>query len=196
MKIAVLSGKGGTGKTFLSVNLACTEGNSVYVDCDIEEPNGHLFLKPDWQNEKSINVSLPDFNMEACTGCRKCVDFCKFNALVYIKNKIFLFDEVCHSCGGCQILCPAEAVGEKEKEVGRPEWRCENYFRHAKCGRDDRNADYRSDDGGYQRRGQDGDYRLSAGKCVHRYGQHKRRGLLYFGGRANYFWKSQSRNGI
>lgn len=118
MKIAVLSGKGGTGKTFLSVNLACTEGNSVYVDCDIEEPNGHLFFKPNWQNEKSINVSLPDFDMEACTGCRKCVDFCKFNALVYIKNKIFLFDEVCHSCGGCQILCPAEAVGEKEKEVG------------------------------------------------------------------------------
>lgn len=118
MKIAVLSGKGGTGKTFVSVNLACTEGNCVYVDCDIEEPNGHLFFKPQWKGEKSVKVSLPNFDNESCTGCRKCVDFCKFNALVYIKNKVFLFDEVCHSCGGCQMVCEADAVGEKPAEVG------------------------------------------------------------------------------
>lgn len=118
MKIAVLSGKGGTGKTFLSVNLACTEGNCVYVDCDIEEPNGHLFLKPEWQEGKSVKVSLPEFDNNACTGCRKCVDFCKFNALVYIKDKVYLFDEVCHSCGGCQMLCPVGAINDKPAEVG------------------------------------------------------------------------------
>ncbi|GAB6156391.1 ATP-binding protein [Desulfosporosinus burensis] len=118
MKIAVLSGKGGTGKTLVSVNLAASAKESIYIDCDVEEPNGHLFFKPkDLQSEK-ISSKIPFVNPELCNGCRKCVDFCKFNALAYILNKLIVFDQVCHSCGGCTLLCPENALSEKEKIIG------------------------------------------------------------------------------
>lgn len=118
MKIAVLSGKGGTGKTLVSVNLACTAENSVYVDCDVEEPNGHLFLKPKIIRKESVKVAVPLVDVNKCTGCRKCMEFCKYNALAFIKNKPYVFNEVCHSCGGCIILCPEKALSEKEREIG------------------------------------------------------------------------------
>lgn len=79
MRIAVLSGKGGAGKTLVSVNLAAAAGRAVYVDCDVEEPNGHLFLKPEDVETTEITVQLPHFDGDKCTGCRKCVDFCRFN---------------------------------------------------------------------------------------------------------------------
>ena len=91
MKIAVLSGKGGTGKTLVSVNLAAASEKAIYIDCDVEEPNGHLFFKPDDKKEKEVSVLIPEVNNDLCNGCRKCVDFCRFNALAYIKNKIFVF---------------------------------------------------------------------------------------------------------
>ncbi len=119
MRIAVLSGKGGTGKTLVSVNLAAVAKTSVYIDCDVEEPNGHLFFKPEYVQEEGIPVKIPKVNNELCNGCRKCVDFCKFNALVYIKNKLIVFDEICHSCGGCVMLCPENALTEKEKVIGK-----------------------------------------------------------------------------
>lgn len=118
MKIAVLSGKGGTGKTFVSVNLAATAGKATYIDCDVEEPNGRLFFKPDKKEKLTVTVHIPTFDANKCTGCRKCVDFCRFNALVYIKDKPMLFTEVCHSCGGCSLVCPERAVIESEKPVG------------------------------------------------------------------------------
>lgn len=118
MTIAVLSGKGGTGKTLVSVNLASAAGQSVYIDCDVEEPNGHLFFKPEIVSEKDINVRIPIIDEKACNGCRKCVDFCKFNALAFIKGNPFVFDEICHSCGGCQLFCPEKAIREKEKNIG------------------------------------------------------------------------------
>lgn len=118
MRIAVLSGKGGTGKTLLSVNLASVTKTSTYIDCDVEEPNGHLFFKPkDIQKEK-ISVKIPNVDNELCNGCRKCVDFCKFNALAYIKDKLIVFEEICHSCGGCIMVCPEKALIEKEKVIG------------------------------------------------------------------------------
>ena len=119
MKIAVLSGKGGAGKTFVAVNLAVCSNNASYIDCDVEEPNGRLFLKP--QNVKSVEVTtpIPQFDEEKCDGCRKCVDFCKFNALIYIKNKPMLFNEVCHACGGCEIVCPNGAVTEGKRPIGK-----------------------------------------------------------------------------
>lgn len=118
MKIAVLSGKGGTGKTLVSVNLAAAAKESTYIDCDVEEPNGHLFFKPrDIESEK-ISISIPIADEKLCMGCRKCVDFCKFNALAYINNKLIIFDEVCHSCGGCMLFCPESALAEKEKIIG------------------------------------------------------------------------------
>ena len=122
MKIAILSGKGGTGKTLLSVNIASVlamKGKDVtYVDCDVEEPNGRLFLKPQNITETAVTVKIPSIDKDKCTGCRKCIDFCKFNALALIKNKILVFDEVCHACGGCSLVCEEGAVSEKERQVG------------------------------------------------------------------------------
>lgn len=119
MKIAVLSGKGGTGKTLISVNLAATAEKAVYLDCDVEEPNGHLFFKPEVLYEEEISVKIPAADEKQCSGCRTCVDFCKFNALAYIKDRPVVFDEVCHSCGGCILICPEKALSEKEKTIGK-----------------------------------------------------------------------------
>lgn len=118
MKIAVLSGKGGAGKTFVAVNLAAAAGPATYIDCDVEEPNGRLFWKPEDVRTAPVYTLLPDFDAAKCTGCRKCVDFCRFHALLYIKGKPMLFPEVCHSCGGCMIACPEGAVCEAPKQIG------------------------------------------------------------------------------
>lgn len=119
MRIAVLSGKGGTGKTLVSVNLAVAAKTSTYIDCDVEEPNGHLFFKPQNIKNEEISVKIPKPDNELCNGCRKCVEFCKFNALAYIKNKLIVFEDVCHSCGGCSIICPENAIAEGEKLIGK-----------------------------------------------------------------------------
>ena len=119
MKIACLSGKGGAGKTLAAVNLATAAGNAVYIDCDVEEPNGHLFLKPDRTEEVTVSALLPEFDPGRCAGCKKCVEFCRFHALMYIREKPMVFSEVCHSCGGCSLVCPENAVTEREKPVGR-----------------------------------------------------------------------------
>jgi len=119
MRIAVLSGKGGTGKTLVSVNLAAISKEAIYIDCDVEEPNGHLFFKPEGVREEEIPIKIPKVDEELCNGCRKCLDFCKFNALAYINNKLIVFDEVCHSCGGCILVCPEKALIEKEKVIGK-----------------------------------------------------------------------------
>lgn len=119
MRIAVLSGKGGTGKTLVSVNLAAVEKTSTYIDCDVEEPNGHLFFKPEDVQEREISVKIPKVDNEFCNGCRRCVDFCKFNAFAYIKDKLIIFEEICHSCGGCIMFCPEKALMEREKVIGK-----------------------------------------------------------------------------
>jgi MinD superfamily P-loop ATPase len=118
MQIAVLSGKGGTGKTFISVNLACVIPNSIYVDCDVEEPNGHLFFQPKNVAEQPVYVTVPQVKPEQCTLCRRCVDFCRYNALALIKDKLLVFQEICHSCGGCTLFCPTQALIEKERSIG------------------------------------------------------------------------------
>ncbi len=120
MTIAVLSGKGGTGKTFVSVNLARVFDTATYIDCDVEEPNGHLFFSPKNSTHEEVSVTIPQVHNELCTGCRKCIDFCKFNALAYV-NKVLVFEEVCHSCGGCRLVCPQNAISEKEKIIGHIE---------------------------------------------------------------------------
>ena len=122
MKIAILSGKGGAGKTMTAVNLAAAAPDAVYVDCDVEEPNGRLFIKPNDVKEEKVYTEIPEFDGEKCTGCRKCADFCRFNALVYIREKPKLFPDICHSCGGCALVCPEDAISNIKKEVGHIEW--------------------------------------------------------------------------
>ena len=119
-KIAVLSGKGGTGKTLVSVNLATLISEANYVDCDIEEPNGYLFLKPKNIKTEKVTREVPLINHDKCTGCKKCVEFCKFNALAYT-SKLIVFENICHSCGGCMLVCPEGALSTKEREIGRIE---------------------------------------------------------------------------
>ena len=118
MKIAVLSGKGGAGKTFLAANLAAALDGSTYVDCDVEEPNGRLFLKPEVRKITEVCQTVPGFDAAKCTGCRACVQFCRFHALIYIKNAPMLFTEVCHSCGGCSLVCPEQAITEVQRPIG------------------------------------------------------------------------------
>lgn len=118
MNIAVLSGKGGAGKTLVSVNLAYILNNSKYYDCDVEEPNGHLYFKSPVSTTKNINVKIPKVDNTFCCGCRNCVEFCKFNALAFIKGKVKVFDSICHSCGGCALFCPNATIGEVSKVIG------------------------------------------------------------------------------
>ena len=121
MNIAVLSGKGGTGKTLLSVNMAAASKFATYIDCDVEEPNGYLFFKPKEIVEENVFVKIPKVDKELCNGCRKCVDFCKFNALAFIKKSPIVFGDICHSCGGCLLLCPQKAITEIDKLIGKIE---------------------------------------------------------------------------
>ena len=118
MKIAVLSGKGGTGKTLVSVNLAAVAGCCSYVDCDVEEPNGHLFLAPENPACEEVSVFVPVIDSEKCLSCRACVQFCQFGALAFVNQKPLLTESVCHSCGGCAYLCPASAITERKRTIG------------------------------------------------------------------------------
>ncbi len=119
MQVAVLSGKGGTGKTLLSVNLSYLANNSVYVDCDVEEPNGLLYYQLENTNVEELSRKIPSIDHDKCIGCKKCTEFCKFNALAYIMGKVQVFEELCHSCGGCKLVCPVDAIEEKDKSIGR-----------------------------------------------------------------------------
>ena len=119
MRLAVASGKGGTGKTTLSVSLAqAYDGPSVYLDCDVEEPNGNIFLKSDIANYKAVNVLIPHVNEDLCNACGKCGRFCNFNAIAAVGASPLIFPEMCHSCGGCAIVCPQNAITEVERKVG------------------------------------------------------------------------------
>jgi MinD superfamily P-loop ATPase len=118
LTIAILSGKGGTGKTLVAVNLAAAAKESIYIDCDVEEPNGHLFFKPQDVRVSDVSIKIPIVNQKQCNGCNQCVEFCQFNALAYILKKLIIFEEVCHSCGGCMIICPKKAIAETDKIIG------------------------------------------------------------------------------
>ncbi|HKM43782.1 MAG TPA: ATP-binding protein [Limnochordia bacterium] len=119
MKIAILSGKGGTGKTLVSVNLAAVAEHSTYIDCDVEEPNGHLFFKPEQVQAENVTVRVPVVDRALCNGCRKCIDFCRFGALAYSNNGLMVFADICHSCGGCVLVCPEKALTERERAIGQ-----------------------------------------------------------------------------
>ncbi len=122
MKIAIASGKGGTGKTTVSTNLAYLLSriykNVCLVDCDVEEPNCHIFMKPDFTYNQRISVPVPKVDDSKCIACGKCAEVCQYNALAFVKNKVIVFEELCHGCGSCKLICPSEAVSEGGREVG------------------------------------------------------------------------------
>jgi MinD superfamily P-loop ATPase len=122
-KIAVSSGKGGTGKTFVATNITaiCAEkGKKVrYLDCDVEAPNGHLFLKPQIEEEEEVMILSPVGVDEAkCISCSDCAEACHYNAIAVIKEKVLFFQELCHVCGACQVVCPPDAIIEEDRKIG------------------------------------------------------------------------------
>lgn len=119
MKIAVLSGKGGTGKTTVATNLALNYPNSILIDTDVEEPNGHIFIKPKIEKIMSVSKKYPVVNMEKCNLCGDCGEFCKYNAILPTKKNVMVFKEICHDCGGCKVVCKNDAITYKDREIGK-----------------------------------------------------------------------------
>jgi len=116
--ISIASGKGGTGKTTVAVNMALSLKDVQLLDCDVEEPNVHLLLRPKINETKSVYVSIPQVNEEICDHCGKCSEFCEYNALYVSLEKVLIFPELCHACGGCMIVCPKNAIVEKRRKIG------------------------------------------------------------------------------
>ncbi len=117
MRIAVASGKGGTGKTTVAVNLAYFNGLNLF-DLDVEEPNDHIFIKGE-SREEQVTRKVPKIVEERCDFCGKCRDVCEYSAIVVLKDKIYTFPELCHSCGACSYFCPRGAIEEVDKVIGK-----------------------------------------------------------------------------
>ena len=119
MIISVASGKGGTGKTTVATNLAISLGSDVQLlDCDVEEPNAHLFINPNFENDEIVYTAVPEVDEKKCNLCGKCGEICQFKAIILIGETVLTFHELCHSCGGCVEVCPEDAIAEKGRELG------------------------------------------------------------------------------
>jgi len=118
MIIAIASGKGGTGKTTVAVNLTLSLDNVQLIDCDVEEPNSNLFLKLKLEKVEDVSIQIPIIDEEKCTHCGKCSELCQYNALAVLPDKVMVFKELCHGCGLCQMACPQGAITEKDRTIG------------------------------------------------------------------------------
>jgi MinD superfamily P-loop ATPase len=129
MRIAVASGKGGTGKTTVAVSLALsllTDGAwkraerhaPLFLDCDVEAPDAHLFLHPVIERTKQASVPVPKVDEGRCTLCGECAEVCVFNALAVLGDRVLLFPELCHGCGSCSLICPEDAISEVPRVMG------------------------------------------------------------------------------
>jgi MinD superfamily P-loop ATPase len=118
MIVSVASGKGGTGKTSVAVNLALSVGNVQLLDCDVEEPNAYLLLHPEINKKEPVYTLIPKVDKKLCNSCGECARLCQFNAIFVASEKLLVFPELCHSCGGCSLVCPKKAISWKKYRVG------------------------------------------------------------------------------
>ncbi len=119
MIISVASGKGGTGKTTIATSLAAVLGDRAQLlDCDVEEPNCHILMKPVLERSEAVRLPVPEVDPQKCTACGKCGEVCRFSAIVVIGDQVLTFPELCHGCGGCWLLCPEGAIREGSRELG------------------------------------------------------------------------------
>jgi MinD superfamily P-loop ATPase len=124
MRITVASGKGGTGKTTVATSLALSlAGNSadlppLFLDCDVEAPNAHLFLRPVFENHKDVSLLIPSIDETKCTSCDKCAEVCEYHAIVVLGKKVLVFPQLCHGCGSCTLICPTKAIHEAPDVMG------------------------------------------------------------------------------
>ncbi|ACV62118.1 Cobyrinic acid ac-diamide synthase [Desulfofarcimen acetoxidans DSM 771] len=121
MIISVASGKGGTGKTTVSTSLALALDRIrpvLFLDCDVEEPNAHIFLKPAIATTEKVHRPIPMIDYDKCTYCQNCSDICAFNVLAVLEKTVLIFGELCHSCGSCWYQCPEKAITQTDKEIG------------------------------------------------------------------------------
>ena len=119
MIVTVASGKGGTGKTSIAVNMALSLRDVQLLDCDVEEPNAHLLLHPNFGRMELVYTLVPSVNEELCNHCGDCSRFCQYNALFTSSEKVLVFSELCHDCGGCALVCPKKAITEKKHRIGK-----------------------------------------------------------------------------
>ncbi|TET77481.1 MAG: hypothetical protein E3J41_06965 [Candidatus Cloacimonadota bacterium] len=119
MIISIASGKGGTGKTTIATNLALSINNDVqFLDCDVEEPDAHIFLNPRIKKTLTASIPVPKIDESKCNFCGRCAEVCAYNALAVLKDKVLTFPNLCHGCGGCSLLCPQKAITEVNKDIG------------------------------------------------------------------------------
>ena len=118
MIVSIASGKGGTGKTSVAVNLALSVGDVQLLDCDVEEPNAYLLLNPEINKKEPVYTLIPKVDRELCNTCGECTKFCQFNAIFVASEKILVFPDLCHSCGGCAMVCPRKAITWEKHKIG------------------------------------------------------------------------------
>ncbi|MCK4938061.1 MAG: ATP-binding protein [Methanosarcinales archaeon] len=118
MIISIASGKGGTGKTTIATNMALSIAKAQLLDCDVEEPNSHLFLNMDLEKVEDVCLLFPVVDKEKCDFCQKCSKFCQYNAIAVLPSDIIVFPQLCHGCGGCTLVCPKGAITEEKRIIG------------------------------------------------------------------------------